>query len=534
LASKRGSSGSKKIALYAIIGIIAVAVVSVSLFARGGSNNNNSLQQNVQNSQEESLKKFQAQFCGVNPQANSTSYIREFVLPSECEMPLGLTIDDGRVWYVSTKQGIFGSFSIADSKFEERQIPSWPSRSNPTAQPSMSWSVRSDGAGNIWFTDQAQNAIWRFNKSTETFDMFITPARYPASFDFDSNGNLYLTGIQSHSLYFGEVSKMKNGTSEGFTEITLPLDGFAGIDPDLITSGSLVVDNDRKDVWMPVLAFEQKGQIFRYDIDTKKVDLVVDLPDDLRSPVGAAIDSSGNLWITDHATSTFFKYDSVSGEFVKFVTGTTSPKIYGGTTPPNAYALPYWIDKAPDGSLWFNEHTGNKIARFDPDNLALKEYWIPSQNRLWALCPDGAQPCGLANALQFAIGPDNQVWFTEWTENKIGSVNTQQQVPISVSLDKEELSVQRGNAVEIKVSINATDRFEGSMMAAGTFAPNGGIINATGTFSQESVSLDAGGQKQISYVFTPSDSLKAGRYVIMLGAGNDEISYQMAIKVTVI
>jgi virginiamycin B lyase len=398
----------------------------------------------------------------------------------------------------------------------------------------MSWSVRADSAGNIWFTDQAQNAIWRFNKSTETFDMFRSPARYPASFDFDSNGNFYLVGIQSKSLYFGDVSKMKNGTSEGFTEIPLPLDGFAGIDPDRITSGSLVVDNDRKDVWMPVLAFQQKGQIFKYDIDTKKVDLIVDLPDDLRSPVGATIDNAGNVWITDHATSTFFKYDPVTGDFSKFVTAVASPKIYGGTTPPNAYTLPYWIDRAPDGSLWFNEHTGNKIARFDPDNLVLIEYWIPSQNRLWAICPDGVQACGIANALQFAIGPDSQVWFTEWTENKIGSLNTQQQVPISFSVEKEELAVQRGKAVEIKVSINASDDFDGNMMVAGTFAPNGEIINATGTFSEESVSLDAGMKKQISYIFTPSDSLKPGQYVIMIGAGNDEISYLQPIKVTLI
>jgi hypothetical protein len=88
--------------------------------------------------------------------------------------------------------------------------------------------------------------------------------------------------------------------------------------------------------------------------------------------------------------------------------------------------------------------------------------------------------------------------------------------------------------VEIKVLINASDHFDGSMMAAGTFAPNGEIINATGTFSEGSISLDAGMQKQISFIFTPSDSLKAGQYVIMIGAGNDEISYLKAIKIAVI
>src|SRR3954470_17736333 len=83
--------------------------------------------------------------------------------------------------------------------------------------------------------------------------------------------------------------------------------------------------------------------------------------------------------------------------WTRFVTSIASPRIYGGSTPPNAYTLPYWIDKGADGSLWFNEHTGNKIGRFDPEELALVEYWIPSQNRAWSLCPPEARACGIAN-----------------------------------------------------------------------------------------------------------------------------------------
>ena len=70
-----------------------------------------------------------------------------------------------------------------------------------------------------------------------------------------------------------------------------------------------------------------------------------------------------------------------------------------------AYTLPYWIHKADDGSLWFNEHTGNKIAHFLPNNNTLIEYWIPSQNKLFSQCdPESTIECGIANALQLSVG----------------------------------------------------------------------------------------------------------------------------------
>lgn len=509
-----------------MIGIIAVAAVSVSVLARPpptGTDN-----------EDEALQRFQEQWCGPDASPSSNAYVTEFVLPSECEMPLGIAVDAGQVWYVSTKRGLLGTYNAAENKFNEYNIPEWPAREQPfTAVPSswqMSWAVKVDGSGNVWFTDQ-NNAIWRFNKASESFDMFKVPASYPSAMDFDANGNIYFIGLNSESLYFGDVSKMKEGTSEGFTEIPLPLDGFDGIDLRIVTSGSLAVDNERNDVWVSLLAFQRKGQIFQYDIDTNKVVRIVDLPADLSSPVGAALDNSGNLWVADHGTSTFFKYDPVSEGITKFVTSIASPKIFGGTTPPNAYTLPYWVERGPDGSLWFNEHTGNKIARFDSEELTLAEYWIPSQNRNWAFCPEGSATCGLANAMQFTVGQD-QVWFSEWTENKIAKLDAVKQVPLTVSAP-DEITVARGDSAEIRVTVDAPGDFSGQMIAAGTFTPTGALGNSSGIFSEESVSI-SGGSKQVSYTFTPAENLPAGQYVIMVGAGNDDVSLLKAVRVNIV
>lgn len=518
-----------------MIGILAVAAVYITMFSRGVTETT-APTTNTRND-EAMEQRFEQQFCGTDTSPNSNAYITEVSLPTECEMPVGIAIDDAKVWYVSAKRGLLGSYDGAAGTFSEYEIPSWPTRSLPfTAVPSwsMSWTVKLDGSGgNVWFTDQ-NNTIWRFNQSTEAFDMFKVPAKYPSMIDFDSNGNLYFIGINSQALFFGNISKMENATSDGFREISLPLEGFAGISLDLVTSGGLVVDNERNDVWISLLAFQQKkGQLLQYDIETDRVIRIVDLPPELGSPVGMELDDYGNVWVADHGTSTFFKYDPTVDNITKFVTSIASSKIYGGSTPPNAYTLPYWIDKGGNGSLWFNEHTGNKMARFDPEELVLIEYWVPSQNRAWTFCPPEATACGIANVMQFAVDAENEVWFTEWTENKIAKLNGSKEVPVSV-LTPAEVAVARGESTEIKVTVTASGDFSGEMMAAGTFTPNGELGNSTGIFSEESVSLSSGASKEVSYTFTAADNLEQGQYMIMLGAGNDDVSYMRALRVNII
>jgi len=209
--------------------------------------------------------------------------------------------------------------------------------------------------------------------------------------------------------------------------------------------------------------------------------------------------------------------------------------------------LPYWIQKSGDGSLWFNEHTGNRIAKFDPINNTLIEYWIPTQNKLFGMCQNNNnnnaadknnnQKCGIANALQFSVGQNkddsNQIWFTEWSENKIGKVNVQKQLPFHVSIPIKEVAVKRGESLEVKVDIDTSTNQRIRMVAAGTFTSTGDLGNSTGSFSEESFSLSAGNTKQISFIFTPSSDLKAGVYMLMIGAENDDVSYLKAVRINI-
>ena len=559
---------NKNIIAYGVIGIIVVILTAYVVFRAPNNNvissNNPNLQSTAQliaNSRAAAIDQYQKQFCGLNSIPHSNNYITEYKLPSTCEMPLGILVDDqlAKVWYVSTKHGTLGSYNLATHKFDkEVAIPVWNVRNIPTDN-SQVWSVKEDKSGNIWFTDEKQNAIWRYSKSVGGFEMYKVPemskafgTTYPISIDFDSNGNVYFVGIRSPVLWFGNITQMKNGTSTGITKIPIPINGFKGIDPDLISTGSIAVDNKRNVVWISMLSFPSKGEILRYNI-TSKTFHTFSMPPGLNSPVGVAVDENGNPWVTDHATSLFFMLNASNGNTTTYATSRASPQIYGvsdaNSIPAGAYSLPYWIEKGSggnDGSLWFNEHEGNKIARFEPSNNTLYEYWIPTQNRLWGNCPPNNQTCGIANALQFSSGQNGQTWFAEWSENKIGSLTgvNYNQLPFSVSVFPQELTIKGGQAVEIKVNVSGTTTTRLSqnhsnstveMVASGTFSPGGDLGNSTGIFSQASLPMpDTHDIKQVSFIFTPSTKLKPGDYMMMLGAQNQEVAMLKAVKVHVI
>ncbi|HZA63135.1 MAG TPA: hypothetical protein VE573_09710, partial [Nitrososphaeraceae archaeon] len=216
------------------------------------------------------VETFQDGFCGINDtDPNSTEFVTEYMLPQTCEMPLGIGVDieEDRVWYVSTKKGVLGSYGIKENKFnEEKQIPSWPSRENPM-EFSQVWDVevdnrREEGEGDIWFTDEKQNVVWRYIKSSNTFERYMIPGEsrdfgttYPASIEFDTNNDniIYFAGMFSPSIWIAEIDKLNNGTSEGISEIPIPVEGFEATDPVFVTTGSLAFDEKENAVWVSIM-----------------------------------------------------------------------------------------------------------------------------------------------------------------------------------------------------------------------------------------------------------------------------------------
>jgi virginiamycin B lyase len=546
-----------------------------------------------QNEELHAMETFKNGFCGIDAKPNSTEYVTEYVLPQSCEMPLGIDVDieEDKVWYVSTKQGILGSYDIEEDKFnEEIQIPAWASRNN-AREFSQVWDVKVDnrrgGNGDVWFTDEKQNALWRYVESSDTFERYAIPGKsqdfgttYPSSIELVPNNDniIYFVGMFSPSIWIVEIDRLKNGTSEGISEIPIPIEGFEGTDPVFVTTGRLVFDEKENALWVSVMTYGYKGQIFRYNLDTESFD-IFDLPRELNSPWGMTIDDNGDAWVTNAGTSIFYKfspggdndgennYSGNSKDFKveKFVTSKGSSRIFG-KLPENDverdfqnryYTLPSLIKRSDDGSIWFNEQHGNKISKFDPIDGTLIEYWVPTQNRLWGTCSNDEpiknngsiknnDTCGIANVLQLSIGnnDDSDIWFSEWSENKIGKVEAAKEPPFSIDIFKsdEELTMEKGEKENIKLIVKATPESPSSslnnirMVASSTFTSSGDIGNSTGRFTEQPsfISIEGGEEHEVSFEFIPSADLKPGDYTLMIGAENDSISYLKVVKLEII
>lgn len=96
--------------------------------------------------------------------------------------------------------------------------------------------------------------------------------------------------------------------------------------------------------------------------------------------------------------------------------------------------------------------------------------------------------------------------------------------------------------MEIKVNISTTRvssppsplNVNIDMLASGTFTPTGDLGNSTGSFSEQSFSLEPMHTKEVSFIFIPATDLAVGEYSLKLGAQNDAITVMKAVKVHII
>lgn len=83
---------------------------------------------------------------------------------------------------------------------------------------------------------------------------------------------------------------------------------------------------------------------------------------------------------------------------------------------PTSGGSPHYIIAGSDNNLWFTEYTSNKIGMITPSGV-VTEYPIPTSD---------SSPYGIAK------GPDGNMWFTENDGNNIGVLKiAQPQAPVS-------------------------------------------------------------------------------------------------------
>ena len=545
-----------------------------SLFVYATTNSSGSLQNQVEdaksnshssasNSSQAVLDKIQMmspkekQFLCGNKTRGSSYYISEFVTPIPCNHPVGLVADkDNNIWIASGWSGNILVFNPQSNTFVKTiQIPNWPQQKGPFG--SMIWDMGFDKNGDLWFTDEKTNSIWKYFTKDGKFENYKLLAKggYPLSFVFDSNNNIWFTQVFGKRLGLLDPLKVESNTTKGISELELSKQiKFETMGP--ISNGFGFTDNTKNSnksnmnetLWFSTVSFPVGGQLIKYDI-TEGTLTVHDLTNTHSVPISVTEDDNGTVWTNDHASSLFIMFDPKTGYSKQYATSFPSTA--------NTTTLPYY-NQYRDGKIWFNEHYGNAIASYDIKNKTLVEYHIPSRNPLWA---------NSSNPLKFAFDNDGSVWFTEWTENKLGVIPKEKinQLPISLSTSKDAVTIDskngKGDTVDVfidKNNLNATgDSNNNNTILAGeefnkpanvtmfvtsSVSKNGSLLNLTSNFSKDRFSttdlpITAAAPYQpykTTLEINPTKDIVPGNYTLTISARyNDDVTISKIIDLDI-
>jgi virginiamycin B lyase len=473
-----------------------------------------------------------ATFCGEG-NAKSTSYVKEYRIPTLCTQPLAIKIaPDGNIWFVESNVGNIAKFNPNTETFTEFDNQVWPEGAR-----TMSWGMDYSSDGAMWYTDGSFDTIWRFDTIDEKYDAVSYPVSEEGSLPQKlaiHGSNIIVNDFTGSKITFFDLSQ--NTDEITYSSIVAPIpNSFTG-DFDIDSKNNLWYTN-----WVP----DTNGLLLKFNIEKYKQDSflastgvditlenyfeVFDFHPDLNAANGLSIDENDNIWIVDTTSSFFFKFDPITKQFTKFVTSTPQKSAYGNATGiiKSPISRPYWSQTDMHGNLFFNEQTSNQIAVYDIKKSQLVEYMIPSKNPNWADCDvESNSDCGVAQIFGFDI-TDDQIWFTEWAENKIGVIDTKKPLPLSVNIDKDSLVLKKGESQTVILNID-------SLSNAGKINFNSAHTASTATTTSDiQISHTMNNSNEILVTVTANQIALAGDYKLLLGVHNSEVNVSKYIDVTI-
>ncbi len=462
-------------------------------------------------------------FCGTS-EPKSTQYVTEFRIPTDCTQPLAITVDDsGMVYFVQTNTGKIAKFDPTTEYFVEYPNPEWPEGAR-----SMMWGIDYSYDGNIWYTEDSFNSLWKFSTLDEKYERVGFPTQ-----EDSLPQHLKVLGNQVivNDFYEGKISLLdttQTTEDKTYTNIPTPLPGsfVGGFDVD--ANGNIWYTN-----WM----LRQGGALIKFD-NTKFNEFVTlnpgqnvtvldfsevfNLSPSIGAPNGLSVDKNGNVWLADTASSSFYKFTESDESFTEYVTPDSSESTYGNVTGVIKIPVsqPYWTQIEGD-KLFFNEQAANALAVFDIENESLVEYHIPEKNPNWADCGDKPD-CGIAQTFGFKATGD-KIWFTEWVGNKIGKVDLSKPLSTSISVSAKELTIPRGQTAQAELVINTNQNTEL-------------LSKVTSEFSDITVQIPT---KQISQSqsipvsIITSESALPGQYKVLLSARSADITVSEFVTIVI-
>ncbi len=477
-----------------------------------------------------------SKFCGTG-NATSNNYVKEYKIPTDCTLPQAITTDEfGNIWLVGSNTGSLVKFDPILESFTEYENPFWPKSGY-----SMMWGMDYAPDGTIWFTEEKYNSVWKFNIQDEEYQRFPFQSEdnsYPQRLKIHGS-QLIINDFKGNKIIFSDYSEYGKVTSQ----FTSPDEksytySIPSNNPNAVTADFTI---DGENLWYTNWVLNGNGVLNK--INQTKLELLIQndeeslsfelfsLPENLNTPNGITADDNGNIWIVDSSSSRFFKFNSTNETFTQYVTSNPQKSTYGNYTGEikSPVSRPYWIETDSTGKLVFNEQGSNRIGVFDPNNESLVEYSIPSKNFHWGDCGD-IKDCGLSQVFDFVI-QENNIWFTEWSENNIGVVDTTVPLPIEIHLNEDEISLYPGESKTLNFNISSIS--ENTLPSVSLVLSESSDFLDVQTNNTPLENFLPDSLESINVTINTDDELTPGKYKVLLGAATDQVSVSKFVTVIV-
>jgi streptogramin lyase len=292
--------------------------------------------------------------------------IVEYAIPTGGAAPNGITKGpDGNVWFSEQNGGNVGYVTPAGT-VQEYPVPGGLS----------GFGITTGHDGNLWFSDFGNTKIDR-----------ITPTGTVTEFTTGLSSGANPSGMvlgPNNNVFFGEFDASNgNRIGEITTAGTITESAQVGSGPQI--EGVTVGSDGRIWFTMPFVAGSSIGAITTSLVPTLYATAA---GTQLR---GITSGPDGNLWFADDGNN-------------KIGTIHTDGTGFAEYAPPTSNSSPEDITSA-GGLLYFVEDGGNNIASVTTSGAIFHEYPVPTSN---------AQPSNIT------VGPDGNIWFTEFNGNKVG------------------------------------------------------------------------------------------------------------------
>ena len=365
-------------------------------------------------------------------------FVSEIKLPNG--LPNAITVDSsGNVWTILQNTSTLAVYNPSNGSL--RQFPVSGLAANA---PLTSWGIAVDNQhGLVWFTEEVTNTVWSFNISSQTFKMYkiATPESNPYQVAVDNRGYAWFTEFTGNKI--GVVSP-----NDTINEFPIPI---ASANPTGIT-----IDQKTNRIWFNLLDTSGASSQFYLGSLYDGSFTFNNITPDVDTPIGITLDSSGDVWMSQHGASLITEFNPITHYF----------RTISTSIPSVGASYPYFVyfDNAT-GMIWYNEHYGNAISVFDPETNRMIEYEIPSR-----VSSDG----NISGALTMALSPSGTPWFTELYTGKIGEVNANAPVRLAINVSDTIVNLGNKSSVPIQLSIHSPSSKATYLSAS--------LGNFTGTF----------------------------------------------------